>query len=101
MEEYQLDDYLTSAQRPLVGELSRLIDPCQFRTVRRRLQSPRSEITQVVIVEPGYPLEQVGAVMVAGGIAQLAVILALGAIHFCVEQASPASRYTRPLSKMR
>jgi hypothetical protein len=100
MEEYQLDDYLTAAQRSVVGELSRLIDPCQFGTVRRHLQSPRSEITQVVIVEPGYPLEQVGAVMVNGGIAQLAVILALGAINFGVDHMSRTSRYTRLLGKI-
>ena len=42
-------------------EFAPMIDRCEFRTVKRYVRSPTSEISLVVVVAPGYALEEVAA----------------------------------------
>ena len=95
-----LVDYLNEEQRALANQLAAEVDPCLFRKVKQYLHNPNSEISTVVLVEPTYRIEEVGAVMVSGGVPQFSVCLALGAARFGVERAAADAQHVFVLSNI-
>lgn len=73
----------------LAAELARMIDGCEFRTVKRYFRSPNSEIQLVILVASPYALEDVAAVFATphaqDGEQTLGTLLAAGVITFGVD----------------
>ncbi len=72
----------------LSKELEAKIDPCGFDTVKRYFRDPKSEISQVVLVQEDYLLQEVATIFAdrAQGKDRLIELLEIGAVKFGVDR---------------